>query len=276
MKRPIFLLIALHTYFFLLAASVDTAVIYSSAMHKNIKCVIIKPDRYKQKNLRFPVVYLLHGYEDSYNYWIKEIPTIKNDADDYQMILVCPDGGPDSWYFDSPRDSTIKSETHISKEVVGYIDTRYRTIADRNHRAITGMSMGGHGAFYIALRHTDIFGAVGSTSGVVDINHFKGNLGLNKQIGDTLNYKTSWENMAIINMIEHSPLDSLAIIFDCGIDDYFYRMNKRFHEKMLQLHIAHDYIEHPGAHTNEYWQNSIKYQLLFFQNYFKNQKKMTN
>ena len=142
-------------------------------MHKTIKCVIIKPDNYKNKKLLFPVVYLLHGHSGSYDYWIKEIPNIKSDADDFQFILVCPDGGYNSWYFDSPIDLTRKYETHISQEVVNYVDANCHTIPDRNHRAITGMSMGGHGAFYIALRHSNIFGGVGSTSGGVDFTHLK-------------------------------------------------------------------------------------------------------
>src|SRR6186713_868566 len=137
MKRIIILFIGLHTCLLLLGASVDTVVVHSRSMNKSLKCVVIKPDNYKQNNLRFPVVYLLHGYEDSYNYWIKEIPSIRNGADENQMILVCPDGSQDSWYFDSPRDSTVKIETHISKEVVEYIDATYRTIADRSNRAIT-------------------------------------------------------------------------------------------------------------------------------------------
>ncbi len=270
MKRFIFLLTILFSNFLLFAASVDTAVIYSVAMHKNMKCVVIKPDKYKNKSIRFPVVYLLHGYQDSFEYWIKEMPTIKNDADTYQVILVCPDAGYDSWYFDSPRDSTKKIETHISKEVVEYIDSKYRTIANRNHRAITGISMGGHGAFFIALRHTDLFGAVGSSSGVVDIAGFNTNPGLNRQLGDTLTYKDLYQSYSVLNMIEHSPVSAMAIILDCGIDDPFYRMNKRFHEKLLKLQIAHDYIERPGGHNNEYWGNAIRYQLLFFQTYFKN------
>lgn len=254
------------------AAIVDTVAIYSSSMHKKIKCVIIKPDSYKNKKLHFPVVYLLHGHSDSYDYWIKEIPEIKSHADDFQFILVCPDGGYNSWYFDSPIDSTRKYETHISREVVKFVDANYHTIPDRNHRAITGLSMGGHGAFYIALRHTALFGAVGSTSGGVDFTPFKTEWQINEQIGDTMNYKENWVNMTIINMIDHYPADSLSIIFDCGTNDFFYTVNKKLHEKMLQLHIFHDYTERPGKHIKEYWQNSIDYHLLFFKKYFSKQK----
>jgi S-formylglutathione hydrolase FrmB len=272
MKEITFLLFALIISCSLTAATVDTVSIYSPSMHREIKCVIIKPDSYKKKKFRFPVVYLLHGHGGSYAYWVEAVPNIKSEADNYQMILVCPDGGFNSWYFDSPIDSTRKYETHISKEVVEYVDANYHTIANRNHRAITGLSMGGHGAFYIALRHTDIFGAVGSTSGGVDFTPFKTHWQIDKQIGDTINYKDNWINMTVINMIDHYPTGNLSIIFDCGIDDFFYQVNKQLHEKMLKLHILHDYIERPGKHTNEYWQNSITYQLLFFKNYFNKQK----
>ena len=59
-----------------------------------------------------------------------------------------------------------------------------------------------------------------------------------------------------------------VLIFDCGIDDFFYDANRRLHEKLIERNIPHDYIERPGNHTWEYWTNSIKYQLLFFRDYF--------
>ena len=48
--------------------------------------------------------------------------------------------------------------------------------------------------------------------------------------------------------------------------------NKRLHEKLVERNIPHDYIERPGNHTWDYWANSIKYQLLFFSDYFDSQK----
>ncbi|MDA9554727.1 esterase family protein [Pelobium sp.] len=252
----------------LFASTVDTVSIFSDTMHKNIKCVVIKPNTYAQKNKRFPVVYLLHGYSDNYAFWVNEIPSIKQYADDFQMILVCPDGGYNSWYLDSPVNADIRYETHISKEVLNYVDAHYHTIPNREHRAITGLSMGGHGAFYIALKHSNLFGAVGSTSGGVDMSPFKKRWQLTQQLGDSITHQENWKNNTIINMIDHYPTDSLAIIFDCGTEDFFYTVNKNLHEKMLKLHIQHDYIERPGGHTIPYWQNSIPYQLLFFSRYF--------
>ena len=256
------------------AASIDTAVIYSQCMHKDIKCVIIKPDTYKNSQTRFPVVFLLHGYSDHFDIWVKKIPAVKIYADQMQMIIVCPDGGFSSWYFDSPVDSSYKYETHISREVVIFIDGHYRTIPDGEHRAITGLSMGGHGSLYLALRHPFIFGAAGSMSGGVDLRPFPDGWDIAKRIGDQKSHWSNWENMSVINMTGHYPTQSLSIIFDCGTDDFFYQANLQLHEKMMELKIPHDFIQRPGGHTLDYWKNAIEYQLLFFKKHFENHGKM--
>lgn len=252
----------------LLAGSVDTISIYSNSMHKPIKCVVIKPDSYKKKVNKFPVVYLLHGYDGWYSNWIIRVPELKNYADIYQTIIVCPDGAKASWYFDSPVDTTYRYETHLATEVVDFIDKSYRTLADKNHRAITGLSMGGHGALFLALRHPDIFGAAGSMSGVVDLKTSKNSYDISKRIGDTLTHKTDWHDLTVINLVENYTNTTLKIIFDCGNKDNFVDGNRRLHQKMLQLKIPHDYIERPGEHSWDYWRNSIPYQLLFFQKFF--------
>src|SRR4030095_11443960 len=104
------------------SATVDTVSIYSGAMHKAFNCVVIKPDSYKKKK-PFPVVYLLHGSSGDFANCIKRVPAIKNYADKYNMLIVCPDGGQYSWYLDSPVDSSMKYETYIGSEVPSYIET---------------------------------------------------------------------------------------------------------------------------------------------------------
>ena len=98
------------------AGTVDTIIIRSNSMQKDIKCVVIKPATYKKKKNTYPVVYLLHGYSGSYNNWIKQEPDLIKYADDYQLLIVCPDGEFSSWYIDSPVDSTMKYETYVGKK----------------------------------------------------------------------------------------------------------------------------------------------------------------
>ena len=270
MNHRLFLLLTSFTCFSILhAATVDTVSIYSNAMNKEFKAVVIKPDTYKKKKSGFPVVYLLHGHGGWYANWIIRVPDLKQQADKYNLIIVCPDGGYNSWYIDSPIDSTVKFETYISKEVPDYIDAHYNTIKDRKARAITGLSMGGHGGLFLGFRQADIFGACGSMSGGVDLRPFPKNWQLKQKIGDTLNYADNWKKYSVINVIESYPKDSLAIIVDCGTEDFFYAVNLALHEKMVKLKIPHEYSERPGKHDWAYWRNAVQYQLLFFSNYFR-------
>jgi S-formylglutathione hydrolase FrmB len=254
------------------AATVDTVSIYSQAMRVAYSCVVIKPDTYRKAKKEFPVVYLLHGWTGKYSDWIKKVPQIKKYVDQLQILIVCPDGGYASWYFDSPIDSTMRYETYIATEVPAYIDAHYRTIKVRTARAITGLSMGGHGALFLSFRHAAIFGACGSMSGGVDLNDAKGKFDIPKRLGDTILQADNWKKYSVFNVIENSPKESLTIIFDCGMDDFFYPGNKKLHEKMLQLKIPHDYIERPGQHDWNYWSNSVEFQLLFFRKFFDRNK----
>lgn len=253
------------------AATVDTIHIYSNSMHKDIKCVVIIPDSYNKSGESLPVVYLLHGYSGNFSNWIMKVPELKKYADEYRLLIVCPDGHFSSWYLDSPVDSTMRYETYISKEVPNYIDAHYKTIRNRNGRAITGLSMGGHGGLFLGFRHADEFGACGSMSGGVDLRSTRNRFDLIKRIGDTIQNADYWNKFSVINVIENYPKDSLAIIFDCGTEDFFYGNNHALHEKMVKLKIPHDYIERPGQHDWFYWANAVKYQLLFFKSYFDRQ-----
>jgi len=268
MKKIITAIVLLFIFILSKAATVDTISIYSNAMHKEFKCVVIVPDIKQRRNLPLPVVYLLHGWSGDFSNWIKRVPAIKEYADRYKILIVCPDSGHSSWYFDSPVDSTMKYETYIGSEVPAYIDAHYQTIKSRTARAITGLSMGGHGAFFLAFRHANFFGACGSMSGGMDMYSSRNKFDIMKRLGDTIQHADNWKNYSVIGVVENRPSDSLAIIFDCGLDDSFYPDNKKLHEKMLKLKISHDYIERPGNHGWNYWANSVQYQLMFFRKYF--------
>ena len=250
------------------ASQADTINVFSPSMHKEIRCVVIKPGNYSTGAKSYPVVYLLHGYGGSYSQWPKLAPQLINKADELQLILVCPDGGVGSWYLDSPVDSSFRYETFVSKELMTYVDSHFHTQPDRKHRAVTGLSMGGHGGLYLAIRHPDLYGAAGSTSGGVDIRPFPKNWDLAKRLGDTLCCKQNWESNTVINLADSLHRGELKLIIDCGTGDFFLQVNRNLHQKLLQMNIEHDYIERPGAHNNDYWKNSIDYQLLFFKKYF--------
>jgi S-formylglutathione hydrolase FrmB len=261
-----------------IAGNVDTIQIQSNFLKKATKFVVIQPSSQGQQRnqlntqARYPVVYLLNGYGGDYGQWPITTPQLKKTADDLKIIFVCPDGGIGSWYFDSPIDSSIRYESYITKELVPYIDANFSTKADPKSRAITGLSMGGHGALYLAIRHSDLFGAAGSTSGGVDFRPFPNRWDIKKALGEYEQNKERWYDYTVMRQVELLKNKQLAMIIDCGIDDFFMPMNRALHEKLLQLKIDHDYIERPGEHNHAYWRSSIDFQILFFHHFFQKNK----
>ena len=249
------------------AAEVDTVAVRSASMNKTVKTVVITPDGYSDRD-SLRVIYLLHGYSGNYADWATNVPEIKDLADRYGFMLVCPDGGFGSWYWDSPIDRTFRYETFIATELVTWVDTHYKTVRSRKGRAITGLSMGGHGALYLAMKHLDVFGAAGSTAGGVDIRPFPLNWDMAKRLGSYAEYPERWEDHTVINLLHRLTPNELALIIDCGTSDFFYGVNEQLHRKLLDRNIPHTYITGPGAHNWDYWRKSILYQLLYFSAFF--------
>lgn len=247
------------------AQNTDTIEVFSQSMQLKVKNVVILPADYDRK-ADFPVVFLLHGYGGNHKSWLQIKPELPHLATRYGLIIVCPDG-KNAWYWDSPVKPGMKYETYVAKELTDYIDLHYKTKKDKAGRAITGLSMGGHGGLWLGIRHQDIFGACGSTSGGVDIRPFPNNWEMKDALGTYQENRERWDNHTVINLL-HLIKPELAIIIDCGTDDFFYEVNENLHREMVYRNIKHDYISRPGAHNGQYWSNSIDYQLLFFSNYF--------
>ena len=144
-------------------------------------------------------------------------------------------------------NADVRYETFISDELVKYVDSHYKTVADRKGRAITGLR---------------------STSGGVDIRPFPKNWEMSVQIGEKAKYPENWEKYTVINLVPTLRKDQIALIFDCGDSDFFLEVNKNYHEALLKQGIDHDFITRPGNHDSQYWNNSIDYQILFFWKHF--------
>ncbi|MCD7972023.1 MAG: esterase family protein [Candidatus Azobacteroides sp.] len=266
MKKIIYtLILSTCSLFALHAAKVDTILTRSTVMDESIKAVVVLPDTYDGQK-EYPVVYTLHGYSGNYAGWVN-FANYKDLADQHQVILVSPDG-KNSWYWDSPLNPKSQYETYVGKELVQQIDQLYKTIKSPKGRAITGLSMGGHGALYLAIRHQDTFGAAGSMSGGVDIRPFPENWEMKNALGSYEENKELWEKNTVINMLDQIQPGALALIIDCGVDDFFYQVNVNLHNALLERNIPHDFISRPGGHTGEYWTNAIKYQVLFMSLFF--------
>lgn len=252
------------------AAKVDTLSVYSTAMKKSIQVVAVCPDKAVEGE-RCPVLYLLHGHGGHAGTWIGVKPDLPQIADREGIIFVCPDG-KNSWYWDSPLNKGYRYETFVSKELVEYIDSHFATKADRGSRAIAGLSMGGHGSLWLSIRHKDVFGGGGSMSGGLDIRPFPNNWNMKEQLGEEDANQQVWDEHTVINQLDKIEDGDLAVIIDCGCDDFFLEVNRAVHAKLLERKISHDFIVRPGGHTAQYWNNAIDYQIVFFSKFFNKSK----
>ena len=246
------------------AAQIDTVAVFSAKMQREIPALVVVPDAGVGR--RMPVLYLLHGFGGSYTTW-QNITDLRPLADACGMIVVCPDGA-NSWYWDSPLDPASQFETFVAQELPDWIDARYLTIPSREGRAVTGLSMGGHGALWVALRHKDRFGAAGSTSGGVDIRPFPDSWEMKKQLGELKDNPERWNAHTVIRQAASLRDGELALVFDCGYQDFFYQVNLNLHEQLMRQGVGHDFLVRPGAHNAAYWSASLPCQMLFFQRWF--------
>lgn len=251
------------------ASRVDTVEIYSPSMQKNIPCIIITPRHYSIQDQPYPVLYLLHGYSGHYGGWLKDAPQLRQHADTYDMIIVCPDGGYDSWYIDSPVDTAVRYDTHISQEVVQYVNFYYHTRRDRAGRAIAGLSMGGHGALLLAAHHPDIFGAAGSMCGGLNLSRWRSNSwDLKDVLGNPNTHWDNWVKNSAVSLVPELQKAAMPLLIDCGVDDFFMPDNRDMHQRLLEAGVPHEYTERPGEHNAAYWSHAVNFQVVFFHEVF--------
>ncbi len=152
--------------------TIDAVVYDSEAIANNLieerteqNLYVYLPPTYYESDKKYPVVYFLHGFNDSAAAYIRNVQTELDEAfsqnPSRELIIVAVDGANargGSFYVNSPVAGNW--EDYTCKEVVSYVDTNYRTIANVRSRGIYGFSMGGFGALNLAFLHPDIYGAV--------------------------------------------------------------------------------------------------------------------
>lgn len=211
----------------------------------------------------FPVLYLLHGLSDDSTTWVRRT-NIERYVESLPIIVVMPDGGR-GWYTDSASVSTAAFETFIVRDLVRFVDTALNTVPERKGRAICGQSMGGFGAFKIALKHPDLFCAAASMSGAFVLDR-----ALDPENERGAEMRTIFgpnpiggpdDVSALLERTDRGRMPALRM--DCGVDDYLIEQNRSLHHRMQTLGIEHDYSERPGAHTWDYWDSGIADVLRF-------------
>lgn len=261
----------------------DTIQVFSPAMQKNLKAAVTTPSTYQVGSEKYPVLYLLHGGSGAYSDWHKNVTEpgiVERMADEYNLIIVTPGVGPSSYYYDSPMLDSVRYETYITAELIPHIDKTFRTLAKKESRAITGLSMGGHGAIMLSAKHPELFIAAGSMSGVMNIDTRMWQVpddfrtlrqqGQRNMLGQDLNYEApTFSTFTAVGLVDRMKSNGLALIIDCGVDDFLISTNRQMHQLLLDNETPHEYIERPGAHTWPYWTEALPVHLLFFDKYLK-------
>ena len=259
---------------------VDTLDVFSLSMQKTLKVGVTTPSTYQTSQDRYPVIYLLHGGSGSFSDWHQKVTQkgiVNQLAETYNVVIVTPGVGPASYYYDSPLLDSVRYETYMIQELIPFIDSQYRTLAQKESRAITGLSMGGHGAITLAAKHPELFVAAGSMSGVMNIDTDLWKVGedfrnLRKkgqlEMLGAINYKAPQFNpYTAVGLVDQLKDQGVAVIIDCGVDDFLIETNRQMHGILLDKKIAHEYIERPGAHTWTYWTEAVPVQFSFLNKY---------
>lgn len=277
--------------------------------------VYLPPSYGIDRSRRYPLLIYLHGLSGNERNWVDNGMLDRTldsliAAGQPEAIVVMPDGD-DGWYTtwntlvtsamcaaDTARREAVDRycvpwphyDDYIARDIVQHVDARYRTIADRAHRGIAGLSMGGLGALSLALAYPLVFGAAASHSGVVSPRLLgpKPWAPPSEYATDSIGLRNTtpwlWRWMApafgrdTIGWVARDPTRLAARVtgrvgnegvsvpvlrIDCGVDDPFIAQNRDLHATLQQLGVTHEYAEWPGKHDWMYWRAHAVESIVF-------------
>ena len=288
---------------------VDT--LWSQALGTRKALLVYLPPSYAaHRERRYPVAYYLHGLYGTETDWVRKgrIDVVMDSLvarGASEMILVMPDGD-DGWYTTwntLPDPAACRATTraepaetycvpwphyddYVARDVVAHVDSVYRTLADRSHRGIAGLSMGGYGAVALALSYPEVFGAAASHSGVLSPSYaaphpFDGHPRYAASTEELRALRGStWALIArafgtdtagwrardpgrIVAYARSARRPVPALFLDVGREDALADQNRDFHATLTRLEVVHRYAEWPGRHDWPYWRAHVTESLMW-------------
>lgn len=258
----------------------DNLILPSKILKSDRKFAIYLPPDYETSGRSYPVLYLLHGAGDDQTGWVQfgEVLNITDKAiangTSTAMIIVMPDAntGRRGYFNDIKGDWNY--EDFFFKELMPFVEKKYRTKTDKRSRAIAGLSMGGGGTFVYALHHPELF------SSACPLSAYLGFLSLDdaqkalKNTNPSLNDEviTSYYNiqnvLPLLNNMPDTQKKAVNWYIDCGDDDFLYEGNSLAHIAMRKKEIPHEFRIRNGGHTWTYWRESLPKVLEFVSDSF--------
>ena len=227
--------------------------------------IIYLPKGYQtgNKDLRFPTVYLLHGFPGTGIEWLKKgkAQAVLDEAIEAHVIppviAVFPDGHPhleDSEFINS-ADGKEPNEDFIVKTVVSYVDSTYPTYADSKFRAVGGLSEGGFGALNMGLRHQDVFGYVIAIAGYGRVDpHAKTVQGSKQVIHDN----------SPLAYIPELKVHATKVVLYIGQQDSLFKENQEIANLLEKQKFSADLRPSKGNHNWSFFTAGLKEGLVWW------------
>ena len=260
------------------AARVDCESISSTILGRAVEYCIALPPGYEAGADRYPVLYYLHGLFEHDRSWGEHSgqqtwESLMSQGKIGKFIVVMPEGGK-SFYVNS-YDGHERYEDFFIQELIPAIDHKYRTIATREARGISGVSMGGYGALHLAMQHPDVFGSASAHSAALMAKFpnplpTEGRWGfyarvLQEPFGAPLN-EAYFDANNPLTLAEHPErFANLKIYFDCGDQDRygFDDGAKELDQILTSKGFPHQFALRPGNHGWSYLDQYLHFSLEF-------------
>jgi S-formylglutathione hydrolase FrmB len=192
----------------------------------------------------YAVLYQLHGASDDHTAWLEKSNLLRH-LEGMPLLVVLP-SGENSYYVDAhPR----AMEQLIVADLPAHVSRTFRVRDGR--AAIGGLSMGGYGAIRLGLKHPYRYGSIYAHSSRLPSARDLPMFALERGLGEVPDLDVD----ALAATVDRATLPALA--FDCGTEDHLLADSRRFHDRLVALGVPHEYREHPGAHTWDYWDRHV-------------------
>ncbi|HEY5507519.1 MAG TPA: alpha/beta hydrolase-fold protein [Paludibacter sp.] len=239
----------------------------SKILKMDRKFSVYLPADYETSNRSYPVLYLLHGSGDDQTGWVQfgEVKLIADRAikegKSTAMIVVMPDANTGrKGYFNSIKED-FRYEDFFFQELIPNIEKTYRVRAEKQFRAIAGLSMGGGGAIIYAMHHPEMFATACPLSAsfrTQSINHYKNptdTTGLTTEQIET--YNKQHNPIYLVDNMPDNQKNQVRWYFDVGDDDGLSESNFALHIAMRNKGIVHEFRIRDGGHNWSYWREAL-------------------
>lgn len=229
-------------------------------MSTDIHAVIPMAALRASRDGKLPVLYLLHGLGGDHTEWTR-LSSVERYAEEKGIALVLPRADR-SYYMDMKQGAAYY--TYLSEELPAIVKSLFPVSDRREDTFIAGLSMGGYGAFKLALRQPERFAAAASLSGSLDIVHrlseptvFRNHEEV-RMFGSVAELKGSDDDLLALAGKVAAAGNQPMLYQCCGTEDFLYEGNRNFLKHAGEVGLEVTYEEGPGSHEWGYWDRMIR------------------